>query len=134
MRITPNWKKIIERFYSRYNNDKHRNDIEIDFLLSNESMINYKMFPIEVKSSKNYSTLSLDEFRKIYKNRINESIVIHPKNLVFEDGLTKIPPYMFFAAFWWYLYRLKNICCILLFFFFYLYFSSVITILDMEEI
>ena len=35
-------------FYSRYNNDKHRNDIEIDFLLSNESKINYKLFPIEV--------------------------------------------------------------------------------------
>ncbi len=68
-------------------------------MLSNESMTNYKMFPIEVKSSKNYSTLSLDEFRKIYKNRINESIVIHPKNLVVEDGLIKIPPYMCFAAF-----------------------------------
>ena len=43
-------------FYTRYNKEKHRNDIETDFLLSNESKTNYKVNPIEVKSSKNYTT------------------------------------------------------------------------------
>ncbi|MCF0115337.1 MAG: ATP-binding protein, partial [Erysipelotrichaceae bacterium] len=44
-------------FYTRYSEEKHRNDIEIDFLISNDSKINYKIHPIEVKSSKNYTTI-----------------------------------------------------------------------------
>ena len=86
-------------FYTRYSVQKHYNDIEIDFMLSNESKTNFKIMPIEVKSSKNYSTLSLDLFREIYRKRIGSSFVIHPKNLSVEDGIIKIPPYMFFAAF-----------------------------------
>ena len=37
-------------FYTHYNNVKHRNDIEIDFIISNNSKLKYKMYPIEVKS------------------------------------------------------------------------------------
>ena len=68
-------------------------------MLSNESKTNFKIIPIEVKSSKNYSTLSLDLFHQIFRKRISNSFVIHPKNLSVEDGIVKIPPYMFFAAF-----------------------------------
>ena len=39
-------------FYTRYNEEKHRNDIEIDFLISNGSKTKPKIFPIEVKSGK----------------------------------------------------------------------------------
>ena len=39
-------------FYTKYNEENQRNDIEIDFLISNESKTNFKIFPIEVKSSK----------------------------------------------------------------------------------
>ena len=53
-------------FYTRYNEDRHRNEIEIDFLLSNESRTKMNVFPIEVKSSKNYTTSSLDVFEQIY--------------------------------------------------------------------
>ena len=38
-------------FYTRYNKKRHRNDIEIDFLLSNESKTKMKVLPMEVKSS-----------------------------------------------------------------------------------
>lgn len=95
--ITAKNKKLY--FYTRYSAQKHYNDIEIDFMLSNESKTNFKIIPIEVKSSKNYSTLSLDLFHQIYRKRISNSFVIHPKNLSVEDGTVKIPPYMFFAAF-----------------------------------
>lgn len=95
--ITAKDKKLY--FYSRYNRDTHRNDIEIDFLLSNESKTKFKIMPIEVKSSQNYSAISLGKFNDIYKNRIGESYIIHPKNLSVSDGVIKIPPYMFFAAF-----------------------------------
>ena len=43
-------------FYTRYNEEKHRNDIEIDFLLSNDSKVNYRINPVEVKPLKNYTT------------------------------------------------------------------------------
>ena len=86
-------------FYTRYNENKHRNDIEIDFMLSNNSKTKFKIIPIEVKSSKNYSTISLNEFNEVYHQRISGSYVIHPKNLSVVDEIVKIPPYMFFAAF-----------------------------------
>ncbi len=94
--ITAKGKKLF--FYTRYSKEKHRNDIEIDFLLSNESKTKFRIIPVEVKSSKNYSTTSLDRFEKIYHRRIGESMVIHPKNLVVSDHSIKIPPYMTFAA------------------------------------
>ncbi|MBQ7645719.1 MAG: DUF4143 domain-containing protein, partial [Clostridia bacterium] len=86
-------------FYTRYSESKHRNDMEIDFLLSNESKTNFKIIPLEVKSSVNYSKTSLDKFNVLYKKRIDRSVIIHPKNLVITDNNIKIPPYMFFAAF-----------------------------------
>lgn len=81
-------------FYTHYNEDKHRNDMEIDFIISNNSKLKYKMFPIEVKSGKRYSTKSLNNFMEKYKRRIGESYIIHPKNLVIKDGIVCIPPYM----------------------------------------
>lgn len=86
-------------FYTRYSEEKHRNDIEIDFLLSNESKMNFKIFPIEVKSSKNYTTTSLDRFKELFGKRIDMSYIIHPKNLTIDGGIIKIPPYMFDVIF-----------------------------------
>lgn len=86
-------------FYTRYSEEKHRNDIEIDFLLSNESKTNFKVYPIEVKSSKNYTTTSLGRFKEIFGRKIASQYIIHPKNLVVEGDIIKIPPYMFGAAF-----------------------------------
>ena len=85
-------------FYTRYNEVKHRNDIEIDFLISNNSKTNFKINPIEVKSGKNYSTTSLTTFHGVYKKRIERQLIIHPKNLSIADGIIKIPPYMVWTA------------------------------------
>lgn len=85
-------------FYTRYNEDKHRNDIEIDYLLSNESKTNYKVNPIEVKSSKNYSTTSLTRFSEVFGKRIDKQWIIHPKNFVLDKDIIKIPPYMLWVA------------------------------------
>lgn len=86
-------------FYTRYSEEKHRNDIEIDFLLSNESKTNFRVFPIEVKSSKNYTTTSLGRFKDKFGKRIASEYIIHPKNLVIDGDIMKIPPYMFSVAF-----------------------------------
>lgn len=84
-------------FYTRYNSKKHRNDIEIDFLLSNNSRLKYKIYPIEVKATDRYKTLSLDRFKDHFCERIGGSYIIHPKNLKREEGLLRIPAYMTFC-------------------------------------
>lgn len=84
-------------FYTRYNEEKHRNDIEIDFLISNNSKLKYKVYPIEVKSSDRYTTTSLERFEDRFRQRIGGSYVIHPKNLKAEGGRLFIPAYMTFC-------------------------------------
>ena len=90
--LTANGHKLY--FYTQYNTEKHRNDIEIDFLISNNSKLKYKMFPIEVKSGKKYSIESLKRFKEKYRARIGECYVIHPRNLSFKEDIVCIPPYM----------------------------------------
>ena len=85
-------------FYNHINKEKHRNDIEIDFILSSGNKINNKIIPIEVKSSKNYTTTSLIKFNEKFKDRISSSYIIHPKNLkIRDDGIICIPAYMTFC-------------------------------------
>ena len=84
-------------FYTHYNEEKHRNDIEIDFLISNGSKIKPKIFPIEVKSGKRYTTESLKRFIEKYRNRIGNAYIIHPKNLMIKDDIICIPSYMTFC-------------------------------------
>lgn len=84
-------------FYVRYNDEKHRNDIEIDFIISNKSKLKYKIYPIEVKSKDRYSTTSLNIFREKFSQRIGECYVIHPKNLKMEDNVLYLPAYMAFC-------------------------------------
>lgn len=84
-------------FYTQYNMEKHRNDIEIDFLLSNESKTNFKIHPLEVKSSKNYTTSSLIAFKKKTGSKVEKSFIVHPKAFSIEGETIKIPPYMIFC-------------------------------------
>ncbi len=84
-------------FYTHYNVGQHRNDIEIDFLLSNNSKLKYKIYPIEVKSGDKYTTKSLSAFYRKFHQRICECYVIHPKNLKEEDNTLFIPAYMAFC-------------------------------------
>lgn len=84
-------------FYTRYNEEKHRNDIEIDFLISNNSKLKYKVYPIEVKSSDRYAINSLQRFEDRFRQRMGGSYVIHPKNLKAEGDRLFIPAYMTFC-------------------------------------
>lgn len=81
-------------FYTHYNAEKHRNDIEIDFLISNKSKTKYKIYPIEVKSTEKYRTTSLEKFMEKYKNRIGQAYVIDTKNYRARNGIVYIPAYM----------------------------------------
>ncbi len=90
--LTSNGHKLY--FYTHYSEEKHRNDIEIDFIISNNSKLKYKMHPIEVKSGKKYTTNSLLRFREKYRERIGECYIIHPRNFMVKDEILCIPPYM----------------------------------------
>ena len=90
--ITAMGKKLY--FYTKYSEEKHRNEIEIDFLISNDSKTKYRISPIEVKSSKNYSATSLGKFKELFGKRIDVQMIVHPKNFSISDGIIKIPPYM----------------------------------------
>lgn len=92
--ITANGRKLY--FYAHYDDVRKRNDIEIDFLLSNESKLNFRIYPVEVKSSKNYSAISFDKFKSKFKNRIDKSFIVHPKNLAADEDVIKYPAYMTF--------------------------------------
>ena len=50
-------------FYTHYNETKKRNDIEIDFLIT-DIHLKKSLIPIEVKSSARYSHTSLDRFKE----------------------------------------------------------------------
>ena len=85
-------------FYTRYNEEKHRNDIEIDFLLTTGNKVSQKLIPLEVKSSKSYKAESMKKFIEKFSNRIDKAYIIHPKNLsIREDGIICIPAYMTFC-------------------------------------
>lgn len=82
-------------FYTRYNEEKHRNDIEIDFLLTTGNKVSQKLIPLEVKSSKSYKVESMKRFIGKFEDRIDKAYIIHPKNLsIREDGIICIPAYM----------------------------------------
>lgn len=81
-------------FYTHYNKEKHRNDIEIDFLISNKSKTRFRIFPIEVKSTERYTVTSLERFIEKFKNRIGQAYVIHTKNLRVTDDIIYLPAYM----------------------------------------
>ena len=81
-------------FYTQYNEEKHRNDIEIDFLISNKSKTKYRVFPIEVKSKDRYNIGSLERFVEKYRERIGKAYVIHPKNFKVCGDIVYLPAYM----------------------------------------
>ena len=81
-------------FYTHYNAQKHRNDIEIDFLISNRSKTRYKIYPIEVKSTEKYSVISLGKFMEKFRERIGQAYVIDTKNYRRKDEVVYMPAYM----------------------------------------
>ena len=71
-----------------------RNDMEIDFILSNNSKMKPKLYPIEVKSGKRYTTDSLDLFLRKYHQRIDRAYIVHTKTLAVNVEIVCIPAYM----------------------------------------
>ncbi len=70
--------------------------MEIDFLISTNSITHFKVNPIEVKSSKNYTNISYNKFKEKFKRNIDRGYIVHPKQFSIEGNIYKVPPYMFY--------------------------------------
>lgn len=84
-------------FYSRSDRDDPSNRMEIDFLIVEpyeNAAMKYRVSPIEVKSSKHYRTVSLDKFKAKFDKKVGTRYVLHPKPLVVENDVVKLPIYM----------------------------------------
>jgi hypothetical protein len=75
-------------FYTWPKDEKH--NYEIDFLLSRGS----KIQPIEVKSSGYTTHASLDEFCRVFHERIDKRFLVYTKDLKIEDKMVYLPMYM----------------------------------------
>ncbi len=82
-------------FYSSYSRKDSDDRIEIDFLTCKPDITSrHNISPIEVKSSNNYTTLSLDKFRKKFARYIGTSYLLTTSDLSEKDGICCLPLYM----------------------------------------
>lgn len=82
-------------FFSDSDRDSAKDRMEIDFLLAkSRTDRNGNISPIEVKSGKRYSTISLNKFRMKYKRFLDVPYVLHPKDVKVDSGVTYLPLYM----------------------------------------
>jgi uncharacterized protein len=77
-------------FYSRIDSQKRENDMEIDFLITEDK----KISPVEVKSGEYKSHSSLDKFRKHFSSVIGNSYILYTKDVAIKDGIIHLPLYM----------------------------------------
>lgn len=81
-------------YYSASDNNAD-DRMEIDFLLENNNLKRqHNIIPVEVKSNKEYSHVSLNKFRNKFKEAIGTPVVLHPKNLKIDNGILYLPLYM----------------------------------------
>ena len=77
-------------FYSRTDATNRKNDMEIDFLITEGK----KICPIEVKSNNYVSHSSLDKFRDKFSSKIGNSYILYSKDVMVKDGIIHLPIYM----------------------------------------
>lgn len=79
-----------ELFYHTWRNKSTQKNCEIDFLLSKD----FKICPIEVKSSGYKTHSSLDIFCKKYSSRISKKYLIYTKDYTKENDTIYLPVYL----------------------------------------
>lgn len=84
-------------FYSQSDSQTSTNRMEIDFLLS-KPYVNaagkYRISPVEVKSSKRFSTVSLDKFKRQFDKRVGTEYILSPKDMQIGTDRVYLPLYM----------------------------------------
>lgn len=82
-------------FHSNSSRESAADRMEIDLLLTKSKVAKRKnVIPIEVKSGKDYSTVSLGKFCRKFKSYAGTPIVLHPQDMKCENGILYLPLYM----------------------------------------
>ena len=82
-------------FYARYDKKDAKNRMEIDFLLPDAQITRKRhVSAVEVKSENDYTTSSLDKFRRKFGQSISAAYVVHPGDIRQKDGILYMPIYM----------------------------------------
>ncbi len=82
-------------FYTTSASDDRSERMEIDFLLSKSQLQRrHNIMPVEVKSSGEYATRSLDKFAAKFGAYLADAYVLHPKDVCRKNGRAQIPLYM----------------------------------------
>jgi len=82
-------------FYSCSDRTDTENRMEIDFLVSkSRTMPQQNISPIEVKSGRKYSTVSLAKYCSKYAAFLDTPFVLHKKDVMTKDGVVYLPLYM----------------------------------------
>ncbi len=82
-------------FYTTSASDDRAERMEIDFLLSKSQLQRkHNIMPVEVKSSGEYATRSLEKFAAKFGNYLADAYVLHPKDVRRTNGRVYLPLYM----------------------------------------
>ena len=82
-------------FFSKYEKSNADERMEVDFLIAKSKLGRRKnVSPIEVKSSDNYTTKSLDKFRAKYAQYVDTPYVLHAGDVKIAGDVVYLPLYM----------------------------------------
>ena len=93
--LVANGRKLF--FYSQSGKKENQQRMEIDFLIV-RPYVNAagkpRISPIEVKSPRQYGTVSLDRLKETFDKKIGTQYVMHPKQMKIEGDRVYLPLYM----------------------------------------
>ena len=82
-------------FHKTFDREDETKRMEIDFLLTKSKISSrHNVVPIEVKSSRDYTTVSLERFANTYPGYCGCRIVLHPGDADFSKDIVYLPLYM----------------------------------------
>lgn len=82
-------------FYTNSSREDASSRMEIDFLVSKTTVTNkHNIFPLEIKTGKNYTLSSLRKFIRKFPDQLCEPFVFHEGEFKVEDGITYMPLFM----------------------------------------
>ena len=85
-------------FYTNSSREDSEARMEIDFLVAKTSVTNkHNIYPLEIKSGKNYALSSIKKFMKKFPDQLCEAFVFHEGEYKIQDGITFLPLFMLTA-------------------------------------
>ena len=82
-------------FYTNSSREDSASRMEIDFLVSKTTVTNkHNIYPLEIKTGKNYTLSSLKKFKNKFPDQLCEPIVFHEGEFKIEDGIIYLPLFM----------------------------------------